>query len=154
MSIKMTVREAIGAYQAIERLPASPNGKANYDLGYISQKLEQGINVFERLRDRLTRELSVEVEETDEKTGTSRKVKRIPPEKMDDFTGQLEKALDAEITVERSPIVLAEYEGSDPKRKPNVEPSLWRPLVDKVFVEKARSSGPKPPKKDAGSGAE
>jgi hypothetical protein len=114
MPIKLTVREAIAVFQSIQGLPRLPNGKVTYEIGYISDKLESAVQRFEKERDKLRRETSVEVEVKeagkvviDKETGEPKKEKRIPPEKQDEFMEQLEAMLDADVTVEREPIKLS-----------------------------------------------
>jgi hypothetical protein len=113
MPIKLTVREAVAAYQSIQGLPRLPNGKVTYEFGYIGDKLESAVRRFEKERDKLRQEMSVEVEVKENgkvvkgEDGEPKKEKRIPPEKQDEFMEQLESMLDAEVTVEREPIKLS-----------------------------------------------
>lgn len=143
--IKMTVREAVGAYAAIEQLPRLVNVKIAHNLGVIGNKLESHIRAFEKLRDKLRRDMAEEVEEGDT-NGVKKKTKKIPPEKTEEFTDELEKALDTEIEIEREPIKLADAFPDAPKgldsedlvrwdeKYPRPTPSLLRALA-LVIVE-------------------
>ena len=45
--IKMSLRQAIAAYQALDEFPRVADMKISYELGYIAEKLEQRVRVLD-----------------------------------------------------------------------------------------------------------
>lgn len=125
MSIKMTLRQAIAAYQALDALPKIPNGKISYTLGYIGDKLEQHVRQFDKQRQKLTREMSEQDKE-------GKRV--IPAGKVEAFSDALEDMLDVEIEISRDPVKLTDVLGGNPEVAPQIEPNVLRRL-QLVIVE-------------------
>jgi len=118
--IKMTVREGLGAFQGIDKLPKLKDGKVDYNIGYIGSHLEAAVVAFQKRRDKLQREMSVEydheleeevsVEENGktvrrmQKTGKTERRMKIPEVKLGEFTEKIEEMLEAEFEINRDPI--------------------------------------------------
>ena len=118
--IKMSLRQAIAAYQALDEFPRVPDLKISYELGYITDKLEQRVRLYEKERIKLLKANSVVGEDG---------VRKVDPAKADGVTEELEKMLDEiEITIERKPIKLDAIIGSDPTKQPQVQPALLKKL--------------------------
>jgi len=123
--IKMTVREAIGAYQAIEKLPRLPNGKIAYRLGFIGDKLEQHFRQFEKQRVKLVKEFS----ETD---GDGRRT--FTPANRELLDAKVEELGDVEIEINRDAVKLDEVLGPTEDKWPQIEPGLLRALQS-IIIE-------------------
>jgi len=123
MTIKMTLRDAIAAFQAIEMLPIIPDGKTSYSIGYIGDKLEQHVRRFNKEREKIGREIA----------GPG--VELVPPEKMEEFNARVDAILDMEITVEREPVTLDAVLGEKPEKRPELKPSILRALVGRIIIE-------------------
>lgn len=117
--IKMTVREAIGAYHAIDKLPTLPNGKVSYTLGYIGDKLEQHYRRFEKERVKLVWELS-EVDGEGRRTFT--------PANREQFEMKLEELGDVEVEISRDPVKLDDVLGPNEDKRPQIQPGVLRAL--------------------------
>jgi len=120
--IKMTLRDAIAAFQAIEMLPSIPDGKISYSIGYIGDKLEQHVRRFNKEREKIGRELAGGKEV-------------VPDEKMKEFTERLDSMLDVEIEIDRDPVKLDAVLGDRPEKRPEMKPAVLRALVGRIIIE-------------------
>jgi hypothetical protein len=146
MSIKLTVRQAVAAFQAIECLPRLKDSKMAYNLGYIANHLESGIHAFEKERDKLQRTLLVIEDRKDEKTGKTEKVRVIPVDKQSEWSEEIEQMLDGDIEVEREPLKFSAVFPDPPanlspedlvkyeEKYPRPTAAQLRPLI-KIIVE-------------------
>jgi len=125
MAIKMTLRQGIAAYQALEAMPRLPNGKISYTLGYIADKLEGHCRQFEKQREKMKREMA-------EADKDGRLI--IPAAKLEELNAALEEMIDVEIEIGREPVKLADVLGTDPAKAPEIEPRLMRALQS-IIVE-------------------
>lgn len=124
MTIKLTVREAISAYSAIDRLPRLVDAKASHHIGVIGNKIESHVNTFERQREKLNREMAVDREEDDGKGG-KRTVKKIPAEKVGEYNDRIEEMLDVAIEIARDPIKFSTAFPVAPDKLSHDERTQW-----------------------------
>ena len=118
--ITMSLRQAIAAYQALDEFPRVADMKISYELGYIAEKLEQRVRVYERERVKLIKASSIVGEDN---------VRKIDPAKADSVAERLDKMLDEiEITIDRKPIKLEAVVGTDASKQPQVQPALLKKL--------------------------
>jgi hypothetical protein len=127
MTIKLTVREAVAAYQAIEGLPNLPNRKISYHLGRIGDFCEQETRRFEKEKQKLQREM---VGEPD-KDGN----RKLLPDKQYEFIDALEELLDNEaVEIAKDTVTVEDVLGTDVAKQPEIAPATWRALA-KIIVE-------------------
>jgi len=129
MPIKLTVREAIQVYQAIEMLPKLPDPKTGYHLGRIGDFCEQESRRYEKELRKLQDQVVVAGQVG--KDGN----RKVQPEKMKEYTEGIDKLLDIEVEIPRDTVTFDEVVGADQEKRPVVEPAVWRAL-GKIIVEK------------------
>lgn len=131
MTIKLTVREAIAAYKALEAMPPIQNGKIAYTLGYIGDKLEPHVRTFDKLSRKLARELG-----TIDQEGN----RELKAQANDEFQDQLEAAAEVEIEINREPVTLEEVLGQKEDRRPALAPG-WMRALQKIILETREAKG-------------
>ena len=118
--IKLSLRQAVAAYQALEEFPRVPDIKISYELGYIGDKLEQRVRLFEKERIKVLRENSIVGDDGSRK---------IDPAKAEFVSELIDKMLDdIEITIDRKPIKLEAIIGNDPAKQPQIQPVMLKKL--------------------------
>lgn len=126
MAIKLTVREAIAAQAAIERMPRIPDGKVGYALGRIADFCEQEASRYRRELIKLQKELTIPGE------GLTVKVK---PDKQAEYLEANDALLDTEVEIPREPLTLDQVLGPKEESRPQIEPGIWKAL-SKIVLEK------------------
>lgn len=129
--IKLTLREALAASAALQRLPKI-NVKAAYDLARIRDKLKALLKPLGEQE----REL---VEEHGGKVGDDGKITWPAPKDGEPsaevvYRKAWDELLDKEETVEREPVKLEAILGKDPAKQPEIEPELLS-MLEKIIVE-------------------
>lgn len=121
-SITLTVRQAIGVFNAQSQLPKLPDQKIAYTLGYIADKCEQQFRTFNRERAKLHDQMSQSVEvAVPDQPGKTETVPKVPASKQAEYEKRLEEMLDIEFTINRAPVKLDDLLGTG---REGVEPVL------------------------------
>lgn len=95
--VKMRMRDLVNRFRSIERLREAPKVRAKlaFELALLAGQTTAVIRAFEEARAKVVKEFS-------EDDGKGQKV--VPPEKMDEFTGQMDELLDREVVINAEPV--------------------------------------------------
>jgi hypothetical protein len=129
--IKLTLREAMAASQALQSLPKI-NAKAAYDLARIRDRLKPILRPLGEQERALIIEHGGEINDAGGiKWPTPKKGK---PDAQKTYAKAWADLLDKEETVDREPVKLSDILGPDPAKYPEIAPEILS-MLEKIIVE-------------------